>query len=75
MQLEASRKHRDEFTKGMNVHYEQVRVCGVCSKIYRMLDWARAVLNHDHDTASDLVSKSGGTHPNDDPLPHPLHTL
>ena len=62
IQLEASRKHRDEFTKGMNVHYEQVRVCGVCSKIYRMLDWARAVLNHDHDTALDLAAKSGGMH-------------
>ena len=29
----------------MSVHYETVRVCGVCSKIYHMLDWARTILD------------------------------
>lgn len=42
--IEEDRKQREIFNKGMAVHYEQVRVCGVCSRVYNMLDWSRGIL-------------------------------
>ena len=42
--LHKDKLHRASFTKGMASYYDQVRVCGNCSMIYMLLDWARDIL-------------------------------
>ena len=42
--LAKDKEHRDEFTKQMVQIYKDVRVCGVCFKVYTTLDWAREIL-------------------------------
>jgi pimeloyl-ACP methyl ester carboxylesterase/CheY-like chemotaxis protein/uncharacterized membrane protein YgcG len=39
--LARDKDQRDQFTKSMADYYKEVRVCGVCYNIYKLLDWAR----------------------------------
>ena len=41
----AERISREDFSRDMAAQYEPIRVCKACSRIYRMLDWSRTVLD------------------------------
>lgn len=56
--LTKDREHRYNFTKGMAVYYDQVRVCGVCYNMYQVFDWARNVLGKS-DTHKSLLEAQG----------------
>ena len=62
--LEKDKDHREKFTKAVATYYEQVRVCGTCSNIYTLLDWARGVLGTDDAHGAGLENLSSKKTPN-----------
>jgi len=42
--LSKDKDHREDFTKHMVQYYKDVRVCGICFKVYTTFDWAREIL-------------------------------